>query len=49
MTPNEYRRSFKKNLYGSKAPLRSFIPEPTDMDPDRFSAYNDEKRSKDKS
>ena len=49
MTPNEYRRSFKKNLYGSKAPLRSFIPEPTDMDPDRFSAYNDEKRSKNKS
>ena len=39
MTPKEYRESFKRNLYGSKTPLRSFIPEPMNVDPSRFSAY----------
>lgn len=41
MTPNEYRSAFKKNFHGSKVPLRSYIPEPTGVDPLIFSTHGD--------
>lgn len=42
MTPNDFRRSFRKSSATSKRPVRSFIPEPTSVYPEDFSPYGED-------
>lgn len=40
MTPNDFRKKFYIKSKDSKSPVRSFIPEPTNVWPENFSPYD---------